>query len=114
MCIDANAWQPAQASWHATAIAEPTTYTFVDRHEPDSAPEAPGVTPSQQIIGQHPYTLLIVGHTHTFRKSGSREVIVGNGGAPISGTTNYGFALVTQRADGAVQVGMIDYQTGQL
>lgn len=67
-------------------------------------------------MAQYPYTLAIVGHTHTYSKSGAREVIIGNGGAPLtsSGTSaSYGFALVQQRADNAIQVDMIDSMTGQ-
>lgn len=59
-----------------------------------------------------PYTLSIVGHTHRYGKTGPRQVTTGNGGAPLTGGANHGFGLVSQRADGAVQVDMIDYQTG--
>jgi hypothetical protein len=40
-------------------------------------------------------------------------VIIGNGGAPLTGSGNYGWALLPQRADGAIQVDMIDDQTLQ-
>jgi hypothetical protein len=36
----------------------------------------------------------------------------GNGGAPLTGTANYGFGLVSQRADGALNVDVIDDSTG--
>ncbi len=111
--IAANAWSSAQATWLEAALSEATTYTFVVRHEPAATTEAPGVPPSETIMAKHPYTLALVGHTHTFRRSGPREVIVGNGGAPLTESVNYGFGLVTQRSDGAVRVEMIDYQTGK-
>jgi hypothetical protein len=110
--IAANAWTSEQATWLASAMAEATTYTFVVRHEPAAANTAPGVTPSEAIMAKYPYTLALVGHTHTFEKSGPREVIVGNGGAPLSSSVNYGFGLVTQRKDGTVLVEMIDYESG--
>jgi hypothetical protein len=37
--------------------------------------------------------------------------VFGNGGAPVTGGVNYGFGLVTQRSDGAIQVDAIDYQS---
>lgn len=110
--IAANAWDSTQQSWLQTTLAQQTTYTFIMRHESASANTAPGVTPSEQIMAQYPYTLAIVGHTHTYEKSGAKEVIFGNGGAPISGGS-YGFGLVTQRSDGTIQVDDYDYQSMQ-
>lgn len=109
--IAANAWDSAQSAWLGPALAKKTTYTFVIRHEASSV-TAPGVQPSNPIIAQYPITLLIVGHTHTYSRLGQREVMFGNGGAPLSGGKGYGFGLFTQRPDGAIQVDAIDYQTG--
>jgi len=112
--VAANAWTSDQGTWLDSAMSESTTYTFVVRHEPASATTAPGVTPSEQIMAKHPYTLAIVGHSHTYGRSSQREVIVGNGGAPLSsGSVDYGYALVQRRSDGAIQVDMIDYMTAQ-
>lgn len=110
--IAGNAWTSEEASWFDAAMAKPTTYTFVVRHEPAAANTAPGVTPSETIMKAHPYTLALVGHTHTYGKTGARQVTIGNGGAPLVGTGNFGFALLQQRTDGAIQVDMIDYATG--
>jgi len=111
--VAANAWDDAQATWLETTLAKSTTYTFVIRHESRQANTAPGVTPSEAIMAKHPYTLAIVGHTHTYEHyTGSREVIIGNGGAPATGSKNYGFALLNQRSDGAIEVDMIDYASG--
>jgi hypothetical protein len=56
------------------------------------------------IIASYPYTLEIVGHSHTYGHYTSpypREVLIGNG-----------FGVFKQRSDGAiVVVDMIDYQT---
>ena len=109
--IAANAWDAAQGTWLGNVLAKPTTYTFIIRHEASSV-TAPGVQPSNPIIAQHPYTLLIVGHTHNYARLGQREVMFGNGGAPLSGGKNYGFGLFSQRQDGAIQVDAVDYQTG--
>jgi hypothetical protein len=111
--IAANAWDSAQSSWLSSTLAQKTTYTFIMRHESASANTAPGVTPSEKIMAQYPYTLAIVGHTHEYSKSGSKQVIFGNGGAPLTGSGTYGFGLFTQRSDNAIQVQNIDYSTGQ-
>jgi len=110
--IAGNAWTDAQATWLDQTMAAATTYTFVLRHEPAGAATAPGVPPSETILAKYPYTLAIVGHTHTYARSGAREVIIGNGGAPITGGKNYGFGLLNQRPDGAIQVDMVDIDTG--
>lgn len=108
--IAANAWTDAQGVWLDRALSKPTTYTFIVRHEPSSANTAPGVTPSDAIIAKHPYTLIIVGHIHTYSHNG-RQVMFGNGGAPKSGTKGWGFGLFQRRADGAIQVEARDYKT---
>jgi hypothetical protein len=110
--VAANAWSTDQAAWLDGALVPETTYTFVVRHEPTAANTAPGVDPSQQIIDAHPYTLLITGHTHTYERRSGREIVIGNGGAPLSGSKDFGWGLVQQRADGAIQVDMLDYHTG--
>ena len=109
--VAANAWDDTQSSWLDEALTESTTYTFVVRHESASADTAPGVNPSEAIMANHPYTLAIVGHSHEYEHGAShpREVIIGNGGAPLSTSQNYGYALFMQRDDGAIQVDMFDY-----
>jgi hypothetical protein len=111
--VAANAWNQAQADWLKTTLAAPTTYTFVVRHESATAnPTAPGVAPSEAIMAMYPYTLAIVGHSHTYYHGrGSREVTIGNGGAPLSSKT-YGYGIFSQRSDGAIVVDMIDFMSG--
>jgi hypothetical protein len=112
--VAANAWDNAQAAWLEATLARATTYTFIVRHEPAAASTAPGVNPAEQIQSQHPYTLSIVGHSHTYAKSGAKEVIIGNGGAPLTSSgANYGFGLVEQRDDGSIQFDVVDYATMQ-
>ena len=114
--IAANAWDSTQSSWLSGVMAQKTTYTFVVRHEPpDASPSAPGQSPSETIIDGFPYTLEIVGHSHTYGHYATpypREVIIGNGGAPLTNTSrDYGFGVFKQRTDGAIVCDMIDYQT---
>ena len=112
--VAANAWTSAQATWLDQTLSQSTTYTFIVRHEPANATTAPGVTPSGTIMAKHPYTLSIVGHTHEYKHySGSREVIIGNGGAPLATSSNYGYGIVAERTDGSLTVDMYDYQSNQ-
>ena len=109
--VAGNAWDSAQSSWLSTTLAQKTTYTFVVRHESSTATTAPGVSPSESIIKQYPLTLEIVGHSHEYNHPSSREVIIGNGGAPIATNQNYGYAIVQQLTNGNIQVDMYDYQS---
>ncbi len=111
--VAANAWDSKQASWLQGVMGQKTTYTFVLRHESSSASTAPGVSPSDQIINASAYTLLIVGHSHTYDHPSQKEVLFGNGGAPLSGSANYGYGVFTQRQDGAIVVDAVDYQSNQ-
>ncbi|HEY3817212.1 MAG TPA: metallophosphoesterase [Polyangiaceae bacterium] len=110
--LAANAWTQTQANWLDAAMGKTTTYTFIVRHESASANTAPGVSPSEVIMSMHPYTLAIVGHTHSYQRSGPKEVIIGNGGAPLSGGVDYGFGMVSQQDDGSIAVDVVDYTTG--
>jgi len=108
--VAANAWDSTQSSWLSSTLAQSTTYTFIIRHESATASTAPGVSPSEQIMKQYAYTLSIVGHAHTYSHPSTKEVLFGNGGAPLT-SGNYGFGLLTQRSDGAIMVDAYDYST---
>ena len=112
--VAANAWDSNQSSWLTRELDVPTTYTFVFRHEPSSADQAPGTTPSDAIIQAHAYTLLIVGHTHRYRHFfRSREVVIGLGGAPITSGDDFGYLIVAQAPNSDVVVSEYDYMTGE-
>jgi len=114
--IACNAWSTTQATWLGTALSSPTTYTFVVRHEGTIATTAPclsgtGSANADTIISQHPYTLLIAGHTHTYAYySSEKQVIVGNGGAPLAGSVNYGYVIARQSGSSIV-FNEYDYET---
>ena len=86
-----NAWDATQKAWLTDQLSQSTTYTVVARHEPSSADTAPCVTEMDAVLAAHAYSLLIVGHTHTFSHYG-KEIVVGNGGAPLTGSAPFGFA----------------------
>jgi Calcineurin-like phosphoesterase len=112
LTIACNYWGTAQQAWLASQLATSTTYTILARHEPASANTGPCVSAVEKLMGQHSYDLSLVGHTHTFRfTSGSKEIIVGNGGAPITGTAPFGFATV-EKVSGGWQIKQYDYSTG--
>ena len=108
--VAGNSWSDAQARWLELVLAEPSTYTFVIRHEPHVSVAAPGVTPSQEIMARHPLTMLLVGHTHTYEHVPAyRELIVGNGGAPLTAGVDYGYVVIARRPDATLQVTSYDY-----
>jgi hypothetical protein len=48
------------------------------------------------IIKKHPLTLPIEGHSHTYFHqlgSGQKEVVIGLGGAPVTGSHNFGYLV---------------------
>jgi len=110
--IAANAWDASQQAWLDAVLTEPTTYTFVVRHEPPDSNTAPGVEPTTLTLARFPLTMLITGHTHTYQHVPAyREIIVGNGGAPLTSAYNYGYVIVARQSDGTLQVTSKDYQT---
>ena len=68
---------------------------------------------SESIVGAHPYTLELLGHTHEYRHEDTKHVISGNAGAPLS-TGNYGLLIVEQKSDGNITVTEIDEATGSV
>jgi hypothetical protein len=104
-----NAWDATQRTWLTDELSKPTTYTFVVRHEPSGTSGTPCGSEMDAILRGAKYDLFIVGHSHTFSHSGN-ELIIGNGGAPISGSVDYGFATIAQTASGFV-VTQYDYLT---
>jgi hypothetical protein len=110
--VACNAWDATQSAWLDSELAKTTRYTFVIRHEGSLATTAPCVTPSAAIIAAHPLSLLIVGHTHTFSYYPSeKQLVVGNGGAPLSGNINYGYVLIQQQQDKSFKIREFQYDT---
>ena len=106
-----NDWDSTQATWLQGELGRKTTYTFVVRHEPLGTNGAPCVSAMDAMLQQASYNILIVGHSHTFAHS-QKQVVIGNGGAPISGNTPYGYAIFDQQQDG-FHVTQYDYATAQ-
>jgi hypothetical protein len=67
------------------------------------------------IISGHPLTLLIVGHTHTYAYYASeKQVVVGNGGAPLSGSVDYGYVIARLQSNGSILFNEYDYATNAI
>ena len=111
--VAANAWDSTQASWLSSVLSQATTYTFVIRHEPTGTSGGPpGLSGSESIIGAHPITYRLTGHSHLYKNDPShKQVINGLGGAPLTGSANYGYTIVQLRSDGALQFTTYDYQS---
>jgi len=115
--VACNAWSPAQATWLASELSTNTTYTFVIRHESASATTAPclsgtGSNNAGTIMSAHPYTMLITGHTSTYAHySDQKEIVVGNGGAPLEGNANYGYVIAQQQSNRSIQFQAFDAQS---
>ena len=111
--VAANAWDTAQQTWLKQQLAQPTTYTFVVRHEPASASTAPGVSPSESLIKQASYTLELNGHTHEYKRVDTSHVISGNAGAPLQSGASYGLLILEEQDNGNITVTELDEATGQ-
>jgi hypothetical protein len=109
--VACNAWDQTQSSWLQGELAKQTTHTFISRHEPTGTTAGPCVSDMDNLLRQSTYDLLIVGHSHTFAHYNANEVIIGNGGAPISGGTPYGYATIEQLVGGGFLVTQYDYST---
>ncbi len=99
--IACNAWSATQQSWLTAELASPTTYTIVVQHDPASVPTAPCVTATAALLAQSPYDLLLAGHLSTFEYVAPKELVVGNGGAPLLGSSiDFGYVTVEKVAAG--------------
>jgi hypothetical protein len=112
LIVACNAWDATQKSWLQTSLGRRTDYTFVARHEPrgSTAPCNAEMDAMLAASGTR-YTMLLVGHVHDYSHSG-KQLLEGCGGAPLTGSANFGFATVEQRVDGGVRVRQYDSVSG--
>ncbi len=139
-----DAWDATQKAYIQAALAKPTKYTFVFRHHPSvisagssSHFQAMPAVDSQYATAQDEIlavitagnpTLVIEGHSHFFgttkRKwtdanGHSREIIVGNGGAPLSPDqpgyppNYYGYTIFQVLPSGNVAIVAYDASSNQ-
>ena len=108
LILACNYWNTEQRTWLEQELQKPTTYTVVVRHQNSGGPCGGDV---DKLLEKYPYTLLLVGHIHTFSHTG-KQVMVGTGGAPILTGVPHGFATVEQLAQGGLKVTQYDSSTG--
>jgi predicted phosphodiesterase len=101
--IGDDLWTTAQDAWLKRTLSVATTYTFVCRHHPSYNTDS-----TEQlilsIIEAYPRTLLLDGHTHLYERASTREIVIGNGGAPLSNGSYYGYAILDLDPAGSATV----------
>jgi hypothetical protein len=100
-----NAWNDGQAAWLTSVLAQPAAYTFVIAHEPPSDP-GPGTSAIEDamMLRAGGISMRFYGHVHEYSRYGFNATVTGNAGAPLSGSSYYGFIVVEQRDDGNLVV----------
>ncbi len=107
--VACNAWSTTQKNWLTKELAKKTTYTFIARHQPKGS-AAPCTDAMAPILQSAKYDMFLTGHVHKYLHSG-KQLVEGVGGAPLTGTTNYGYATVHQLASGGLKIRQYDYKT---
>ena len=97
-----DVWTAAEETWVKQALAAQTTYTFVCRHHPSYNTDTNEMY-ILSVIQPYPRTLLIDGHTHLYQQQSTREVVIGNGGAPLD-SSYFGYAMLDVDPAGTVTV----------
>ncbi|MHB8417424.1 MAG: metallophosphoesterase [Myxococcales bacterium] len=104
-----------QGIWLKAVLAEPTTYTFLVRHQPtNNSAGAAGIAESDTLLQTYPFTIKLTGHSHSFMyDQTNREIINGVGGAALDTGYNgtFGYVVCRQRADMAIQCTLYDYDS---
>ena len=95
----------------ATPNQNPVRVQPREKPVPASTPCVTASPSADSITTSHPFTLIIAGHTHTYAYYASEKlVIVGNGGAPLSGSVDYGYVIARQSGSSIV-FNEYDYMT---
>jgi hypothetical protein len=105
-----NAWSADQQAWLESTLADADVnakYTIVARHHPENDTSVSTNPTSMAIIRAHKFALFLTGHSHQYRHPSTdnhRDMVMGLGGAPLSGTSYNGYAMIDQLADGTLRV----------
>jgi hypothetical protein len=129
-----NYWTgTSQSSWVTSQISAAGTpsssnYVIVIHHEDSTASSPPkGLSTIESAESGHE-TLSIVGHSHfwqfgtggPYSESNARQLLVGNGGAPLTSGSNsstvntsvYGYTTIMRQSDGSLLITGYDESTG--
>lgn len=107
-----NHWGAQQETWLRQELSRTTATTFVLRHY--AMNETSGQRPLiAAVIREYPVSIVLSGHNHKYEHAvGSREVIIGTGGAPLVTGARFGYLTVEQREDGKLALTRWDLTAG--
>ena len=97
-----DSWNSTQEVWVKQALAMQTNYTFVCRHHPSYNTDTNEMY-ILSVIQPYPRTLLIDGHTHLYQRQSTREIVIGNGGAPLD-SSYFGYVMMDVDPAGTVTI----------
>jgi hypothetical protein len=114
-----NSWTTAQKTWLENTLTTADAnakYTIVVKHHPATDTSIASNATIMSIVRAHKFALLLTGHAHHYSHPSAdqgREIVLGIGGAPLSGSTTYhGYALVDQKSNGNLRVTVYSLSTG--
>lgn len=100
---DDTYWDSSQLDWIAGELASSARYHIVLKHQPTNSRDNDEAA-FNTIISQHPPTLILAGHSHTYDRPKTNELVLGTAGAPLVQGAQYGYAMVDQLSSGKLQV----------
>ncbi len=114
-----DVWGADEQSWLTTQLTDADAnakYTFVSKHHPDGNTDHPEFQQIYDLVTAHKYTLFFTGHTHEYRrdKRNPRTMIIGCGGAPLAGSSFWGYGTALQAPDDTISVTIYDQASGNV
>jgi hypothetical protein len=114
-----DVWDSTEEAWLTQQLTDADAhakYTFVSKHHPDGNTDHPEFQTIFNLVTSHKYTLFFTGHTHEYRRERSkpRVMVIGCGGAPLAGSSFFGYGTALQNADDSITVNVYDQATGNV
>ena len=112
-----DVWDATEQSWLEQQLTDADAkarYTFVSKHHPDGNTDHPQFQQIYDLVTSHKFTLFFTGHSHYYRHESSRVMVLGCGGAPLTGGNFWGYGIVAQQADGSISVTVYDQASGAM
>jgi len=100
---DDTYWNDQQLDWIDSELSSSARYHILLKHQPSDSRDN-DETRFKSIISQHRPTLILTGHSHTYDRPHTNELVLGTAGAPLVQGAQYGYAMVDQLASGDFQV----------
>jgi hypothetical protein len=114
-----DVWDSAEQSWLTQQLTDAdlrAKYTFVSKHHPNRNTDHPEFQQIFDLVTAHKYTLFMTGHSHYYRHDSRdpRVLVMGVGGAPLSGGNFWGYGTVRQGPDDRIYVTIYDQATNHV